>query len=78
MDLRLEPPATEKTLINLSRILKEINDWKQRSSFVLFCSLCVADASFPFSRLGDRASEQANERAWGEQKNGEKWGGVSN
>ena len=32
---------------------------------------------FPFSRQGDRASERANERARGEQKNWEKWRGVS-
>ena len=28
----------------------------------------IADVSFPFSRRVDRASERANEVAWGEQK----------
>ena len=30
----------------------------------------MAEVSFAFSRQGDSASEQANERAWGEQKMG--------
>lgn len=37
---------------------------------------CVAEVSFAFSREGDRASEQANGRAWGEQTMGRTGEGV--
>lgn len=37
---------------------------------------CVADG-FSFSRRGDRASERANERAWGKQKKGRCGEGLS-
>ena len=41
---------------------------------------CVATVSFLFpggDRISERKSGLLNEHAWGEQKFGEKWGGVS-
>ena len=35
---------------------------------------CIAAVSFPY-RTSEQASGRTNERAWGEQKIGEKWGG---